>query len=126
MGESGPEVLDVAIACEEAAQAFIPPDGIEFEVEVEPDLAAQGDRVLLRQVLIGLLANAFKHSSAPGRVTLRASRAEEEVLIEVTDTGSGIPPMRSTASSNDSSVARTPVRRRASALASRSRSGWST
>ncbi len=93
VGESGPEILDVAIACEEAAQAFIPPDGIGFEVELEPDLAAQGDRVLLRQVLIGLLGNAFKHSSAPGLVTLRASRAsEEEVLIEVTDTGSGIPP----------------------------------
>jgi signal transduction histidine kinase len=93
VGESGPEVLDVAIACEEAAQAYIPPDGIGFELEVEPDLAAQGDRVLLRQVLIGLLGNAFKHTSAPGLVTLRASRpTEEEVLIEVTDTGSGIPP----------------------------------
>jgi signal transduction histidine kinase len=93
VGESGPEVLDVAIACEEAAQAFVPPDGIGFEIDVEPDLAAQGDRVLLRQVLIGLLGNAFKHSSAPGLVTLRASRAtEEDVLIEVTDTGSGIPP----------------------------------
>ena len=93
VGESGPEVLDVAIACEEAAQAFIPPDGIGFELEVEPDLAAQGDRVLLRQVLIGLLGNAFKHSSAPGLVTLRASRVrDEEILIEVTDTGSGIPP----------------------------------
>ncbi len=93
VGESGPEVLDVAIACEEAAQAFIPPDGIGFELEVEPDLAAKGDRVLLRQVLIGLLGNAFKHSSAPGLVTLRASRVrDEEILIEVTDTGSGIPP----------------------------------
>ena len=68
-------MLDVAIACEEAAQAFIPPDGIGFELEVDPDLAAQGDRVLLRQVLIGLLGNAFKHSSAPGLVTLRASRS---------------------------------------------------
>jgi signal transduction histidine kinase len=93
VGESGPEVLDVGIACEEAAQAFVPPDGIGFELDLEPDLAAQGDRVLLRQVLIGLLGNAFKHSSAPGIVTLRASRAtDEEILIEVTDTGSGIPP----------------------------------
>ena len=44
-------------------------------------------------MLIGLLGNAFKHSSAPGLVTLRASRVrDEEILIEVTDTGSGIPP----------------------------------
>ncbi|MDQ3759462.1 MAG: ATP-binding protein [Actinomycetota bacterium] len=93
VGESGPEVLDVGIACEEASQAFVAPEGIEFELDVAPDLAAQGDRVLLRQVLIGLLGNAFKHTSAPGRVTLRACRpTEEEILIEVTDTGSGIPP----------------------------------
>ena len=67
VGESGPEILDVAIACEEAVQAFapIPPDGIGFELELEPDSAAQGDRVLLRQVLIGLLGNAFKHSIRP-------------------------------------------------------------
>ena len=93
VGESGPEVLDVGIACEEAAQAFLPPEGIGFELDVEHDLAAQGDRILLRQVLIGLIGNAFKHSSAPGLVTLRACQpSAEEILIEVHDKGSGIPP----------------------------------
>ncbi|CAN5214543.1 hypothetical protein BH24ACT23_BH24ACT23_12430 [soil metagenome] len=91
VGESGPEVFDIGIAAEEAAQAMVPPDGIEFELDIEHDLGAQGDRVLLRQVLSGLLANAFKHTSAPGTVTLRAHRDGEDVLIEVTDTGSGIP-----------------------------------
>ena len=75
VGEGGPEALDVGIAAEEAAQAVTPPDGIDFEVDVEPDLAAQGDRVLLRQVLIGLLTNAFKNTPPPGAVTLRARRA---------------------------------------------------
>lgn len=92
VGESGPEILDVQIACEEAAQAAVPPEGIEFELDLEHDLAAQGDRVLLRQVLIGLLTNAFKHTPPPGVVTLRARRISGEILIEVTDTGSGIQP----------------------------------
>jgi signal transduction histidine kinase len=93
VGEGGTEVLDVGIAAEEAAQAVVPPDGIDFSLELEPDLAAQGDRVLLRQVLIGLLTNAFKNTTPPGAVTLRARRrGATDVLIEVTDTGTGIPP----------------------------------
>ena len=50
------------------------PPGIELEVEVEEDLAAQADPTLLRQVLIGLLANAYKHTPAPGAVTVRGRR----------------------------------------------------
>jgi signal transduction histidine kinase len=92
VGEGGTEVLDVGIAAEEAAQVVTPPDGIEFSVELDPDLAAQGDRVLLRQVLIGLLTNAFKNTTPPGAVTLRARRrGADDILIEVTDTGTGIP-----------------------------------
>jgi signal transduction histidine kinase len=92
VGEGGTEVLDVGIAAEEAAQAVTPPEGIDFTLELDPDLAAQGDRVLLRQVLIGLLTNAFKNTTPPGAVTLRARRrGDADVLIEVSDTGTGIP-----------------------------------
>ncbi len=52
----------------------------------------QGDPTLLRQVLIGLLTNAFKHTPPPGTVTVRGRRdGEEEVVLEVIDTGTGIP-----------------------------------
>ncbi len=91
VGEGTTEPLDVRLVIEEAGQAVAAPDGVEFKVEVEADLGAQGDSVLLRQVLIGLLTNAFKNTPAPGAVTLRARHAEQaEVLIEVNDTGTGI------------------------------------
>ena len=90
VGEGGSEALDVAIAVEEAAQALPAPDGLKVEIDVEGELAAQGDRVLLRQVLIGLIQNAFKNTPPPGEVAIRARRADSEVLIEVSDTGSGI------------------------------------
>jgi signal transduction histidine kinase len=91
ISEGGTEALDVEIVIEEAAQAVAVPEGLEFDLEVERQLAAQGDSVLLRQVLIGLLTNAFKHTPPPGAVTLRARRGDEgDVLIEVTDTGTGI------------------------------------
>ncbi len=90
--ESETEIVDVALAAEEAAEAITAPEGVELVVEVEPELVAQADPGLLRQVLIGLLTNAYKNTPAPGRVTLRAERrTAREVMIEVEDTGTGIP-----------------------------------
>jgi len=92
ISEGGTEALDVAIVVEEAARAVPAPTGLRLHLDLEPDLAAAGDPVLLRQVLIGLLTNAFKNTPPPGRVTLGARRGEDDdVLIEVTDTGIGIP-----------------------------------
>jgi signal transduction histidine kinase len=92
VGEGGSEALDVAIAVEEATQVLPAPEGLKVDIDVEGELAAQGDRVLLRQVLIGLVQNAFKNTPSPGEVAIRARRADSEVLIEVSDTGSGIAP----------------------------------
>ena len=65
---------------------------IELVVDVEQDLAAAGDPTLLRQVMIGLLTNAFKNTPPPGTVTLRGRhQGVGEVVLEVIDTGTGIP-----------------------------------
>jgi two-component system sensor histidine kinase BaeS len=81
----------VRITIEEAAQVVAPPNGIEVKLDIGEDVAAQADPVLLRQVLVGLLTNAFKNTPPPGVVTLRARHGgDNEVLIEVSDTGTGI------------------------------------
>ena len=87
------QVVDVSLAGNEAAEAVAAPEGVELRTEIESDLVAEGDPVLLRQVMIGLLTNACAHTPPPGTVTLRAARGEEKtVTIEVHDTGKGIPP----------------------------------
>jgi signal transduction histidine kinase len=84
--------VDVTLAAEESLDAVEVPEGVELRDEVERDLVAEGDPVLLRQVMIGLLSNACAYTPAPGTVTLRAARgAENSVTIEVQDTGKGIP-----------------------------------
>jgi two-component system, OmpR family, phosphate regulon sensor histidine kinase PhoR len=87
------QVVDVTLAAVEALESIETPEGVALTDEIEPDLVAEGDPVLLRQVMIGLLSNACAYTPAPGTVTLRASRgAENSVTIEVQDTGKGIPP----------------------------------
>jgi signal transduction histidine kinase len=92
IGEGETEVVDVAAAVADSVAAVAPPAHIQLEVEVERELAARGDPTLLRQVLVGLLTNAFKHTPLPGRVTVRGHReGGAEVVLEVIDTGTGIP-----------------------------------
>ena len=93
VGERGTaEVVDVSLAAKEAIEAIEVPEDCSVESELPPDLVADGDPVLLRQVLIGLLSNACKNTSPGGVVTLRASGGEgRTVTIEVEDTGKGIP-----------------------------------
>ncbi|HSI81155.1 MAG TPA: ATP-binding protein [Solirubrobacterales bacterium] len=91
VGEGGTEVLDLSAVVADAADAVRAPEGIETEVEVEDDLLAEGDPVLLRQVVVGLLTNAYKHTPPPGKVRVIARRdAEGQVVVEVADTGPGI------------------------------------
>jgi len=88
-GES--EEVDVAAAVRDTVAAVETPEHIELGTEVAADLVAKGDPTLLRQVLVGLLTNAFKHTPLPGRVTVRGRRDDDEAILEVIDTGPGIP-----------------------------------
>ncbi|MGE5408075.1 MAG: sensor histidine kinase [Syntrophothermus sp.] len=92
-GAAENEVVDVQAAVRDVIAAVEPPPHVVLDVEVEAELAVTGDPTLLRQVMIGLLTNAFKNTPPPGTVAVRARRdGEGEVVLEVIDTGTGIPP----------------------------------
>ncbi len=91
-GAAESEIVDVTVAIRDVVAAVESPPHVELVVEVEADLAATGDPTLLRQVMIGLLTNAFKNTPPPGTVTVRGRHhGEAEVILEVIDTGTGIP-----------------------------------
>lgn len=52
----------------------------------------QGEPVYLRRVLDNLIANAIKFTPAGGQVFVRACQQGQAVLLQVADTGVGIPP----------------------------------
>lgn len=87
------EIVDVPLAIRDVVAAVEAPPHVELVVDVEAELTATGDPTLLRQVMIGLLTNAFKNTPPPGAVTVRGRHdSEGEVILEVIDTGTGIPP----------------------------------
>ena len=67
--------------------------GITFGLEVDPGLdEIEADERKLKQVILNLLSNAVKFTRDGGRVELRAWRVDDDVHIDVVDTGVGIEP----------------------------------
>ncbi len=66
-----------------------------IELKVEPGegtLEVVGDEARLRQVLANLMNNAVTHTAPDAAVTVRLTPAADHVLLEVADTGPGLPP----------------------------------
>lgn len=67
---------------------------IALAVEIPTDLVAQAEEVRLEQVFVNLIGNAIDalDGREERRLTLSASREGEDLLVHVSDTGSGIDP----------------------------------
>jgi signal transduction histidine kinase len=63
---------------------------VDLEEELPPTTAI-GDPNRLHQVVVNLLTNAMKYTAPGGRVTVRTFATGTEAVLEVTDSGPGIP-----------------------------------
>jgi signal transduction histidine kinase len=63
---------------------------LEYEVKVEAELTGRSVSAL-RDALSNLLLNALQATPHGGKVQLKAAAANEELLINVQDSGSGVP-----------------------------------
>ncbi len=64
---------------------------IAFEIAVDEDLVVVGDSSALEHVLVNLVDNAIKYTPAGGAVGIVAKHDAGHVLLEVWDTGPGVP-----------------------------------
>ncbi|MEV8564948.1 HAMP domain-containing sensor histidine kinase [Streptomyces sp. NPDC051322] len=76
-----------------AHQARAETAGVTLTVTGTQALVLTADPVRLRQAVGNLVSNALRHTPANGRVSLRAYGSSEpgEVMVEIADTGTGIP-----------------------------------
>ena len=75
--------------CAFTAQPLLKP-GVTLVQEVAPDLPQVfSDQEKIKQILLNLLSNAAKFTHA-GTVTVRTTRRQEQLLIDVIDSGIGI------------------------------------
>jgi len=66
---------------------------LRYEVRpVDPSLLVYADPEKLQQIVLNLLTNAVKYTANHGKIELGASAVGPDVLIQVRDTGRGIPP----------------------------------
>lgn len=86
--------LDLQALAQESLESARPraeSAGIELEFPAEKSLLLPGDRVRLGQLLDNVISNAIKFTPNGGRVSVRTSRSNGSAVLEVEDTGMGIP-----------------------------------
>jgi two-component system, OmpR family, phosphate regulon sensor histidine kinase PhoR len=88
------EPVDLGAVARRAVELLTPAareKRVEIELQEEEVPALQGDAGNLERLLLNLLDNAIKYNRPDGRITVRVGRDGGEALLEVSDTGIGIP-----------------------------------
>ena len=96
-GVPGTEMAAVDLAeLARATTAELVPDArrklIDLGFEADPGAATvNGNRLLLHELIVNLVDNAIRYTPERGSVTVAVAHAAGRVLLEVSDTGPGIP-----------------------------------
>jgi heavy metal sensor kinase len=65
--------------------------GVSVSCKAQGEVSVDGDRARIKQVVVNLLDNAIKYTPEGGSINLEVVAREDKAVIEVADTGIGIP-----------------------------------
>lgn len=89
--------IDISEAVADVAELYTPvaeDAGIRLDARIEPGIRLKANRELIGQALVNLVENAIKYgksAEAGGSIMLAARRETGRIVIEVADSGPGIP-----------------------------------
>jgi heavy metal sensor kinase len=86
------DLAELALHTAEHMQLMAEDRGVEIDVSALQKTLIQGDRARLKQIIVNLLDNAIRFTSRGGTVSLRTTADGAGTVLEVADTGIGIPP----------------------------------
>ena len=82
---------NLAQECASLFEVVLEENGQQLVVDASPEAMLCGDWLLLRQALVNVVHNAIKYTPRGGTITIRIQLRDQRVLLEVEDTGPGIP-----------------------------------
>lgn len=65
--------------------------GIALTTDIGPVAPIEGDAQRLAQLISNVLENALRYTNAPGRIDVRVSQANRQVLVDIKDSPPGVP-----------------------------------
>jgi heavy metal sensor kinase len=86
--------FDLAELCRETVEqmSLLAEDSaVQLECTGSEKIEVNADPLRVRQILINLIDNAIKYTPAGGRISISTARETDRAIIEVADTGQGIP-----------------------------------
>jgi two-component system sensor histidine kinase FlrB len=95
-GESKPRLAPIDLSeCVRAGVEFVQPiaeqAGLTVSFSASETLAIEGNDGAIHQVILNIVCNAIRHTEAGGTVEVSARRAGDRALVDIRDTGCGIP-----------------------------------
>jgi len=86
------DLAELASSTAEQMHLIAEDRGIEIDLSALSKATVHGDRARLKQIVVNLLDNAIRFTKRGGTVWLRTAADAKGTVLEVSDTGIGIPP----------------------------------
>lgn len=86
------DLAELSLSTAEQMRLMAEDRGIEIDLSALQKTVIRGDRARLKQIIVNLLDNAIRFTLRGGTVSLRTAVDDTGSILEVADTGIGIPP----------------------------------